>query len=60
MREAMVAQESVIQSTYLTPLELEPARQQWPGDFKCLATASRYISVHRATAQTPTTKPIFM
>ena len=28
---------------------LEPARPQWPGDFKCLATTSRYISVHLAT-----------
>ena len=60
MREAMVAQESVIQSTYLTPLELEPARQQWPGDFKCWATGSRYISVHLATAKASITEPISM
>ena len=39
---------------------LEPARPQWPGDFKCLATASRYISVQLATATTSITTPIFM
>ena len=46
---------------YMVPgAGLEPARPQWPGDFKCLATASRYISVHLTTATTSTTKPIFM
>ena len=38
---------------------LEPARPQWPGDFKCLATASRYISVHLAIATTSITRSIF-
>ena len=39
---------------------LEPARPQWPGDFKCLATTPRYISVHLATATTSITKAILM
>ena len=39
---------------------LEPARPQRSGDFKCLAAASRYISLHLATAKTSMTRPIFM
>ena len=38
----------------------EPARPQWAGDFKCLATTSRYISVQLATTKTSRTKPIFL
>ncbi len=39
---------------------LEPARPQWPGDFKCLPPYFRYIPVHLATTQTLITKPIFL
>ena len=39
---------------------LEPARPQWPGDFKCLATTSSYISVHLATTKTSITKIILL
>ena len=39
---------------------LEPARPQWPGDFKCLATTSSYISVHLATTKASITKIILL
>ena len=39
---------------------LEPARPQWPGDFKCLAPYSRYIPVQFIATQTSTIKPFLL
>ena len=36
---------------------LEPARPQWPGDFKCLAPYSRYILVQLIATRTPVIRP---
>ena len=39
---------------------LEPARPQWPGDFKCLAPYSRYIPVQLIATQTPVIRPFLL